>query len=99
MCSSGILQMKWKQLDFSRKNTPCLRCLQAGTDGNDWIWGVDITDDGAVILAGDTAGDWAGTNAGEDDFAAVKLSADGVEEWRWQVRCHLFFFSGGGVHI
>lgn len=23
---------------------------------------------------------------GDQDFSAVKLNADGVEEWRWQVR-------------
>lgn len=41
--------------------------------------------DGSVYLAGYTRGDWSATNAGYMDFAAVKLHADGVEEWRWQV--------------
>lgn len=38
-------------------------------------------------MAGHTAGDWDEVNAGEEDFAAVKLDQDGLELWRWQVRC------------
>lgn len=49
-----------------------------------------MDDDGSVILAGVTERNWAGTNpdfeSTGDDFAAVKLDADGVVEWRWQVR-------------
>lgn len=42
------------------------------------------TSDGFIVLAGNTAGDWSGTNAGARDFAAVKLAPDGSESWRWQ---------------
>lgn len=39
----------------------------------------------AAVLAGRAGGDWIGENKGEDDFVAVKLSANGTELWRWQV--------------
>ena len=39
-----------------------------------------------VILAGRTEGGWDGTSAGDIDFCAVKLAADGEELWRWQVK-------------
>lgn len=42
--------------------------------------------DGFIYIAGYTLGDWAGTNAGDEDFAAAKLDADGNEIWRWQVK-------------
>lgn len=42
--------------------------------------------DGSVVLAGYTGGDWASPNAGGNDFAAVKLDADGMLLWQWQVR-------------
>ena len=38
-----------------------------------------------MILAGRTEGDWDGTSAGDLDFCAIKLAADGTELWRWQV--------------
>lgn len=38
------------------------------------------------MLVGYTYGNWAGTNLGGADFAAVKLTSDGEELWRWQVR-------------
>lgn len=44
---------------------------------------------GSVVMAGYTSGDWDGeVHAGGDDFAAVKLDADGNEVWRWQVGSH-----------
>lgn len=46
--------------------------------------------DGSIILGGVTEGNWAGTNPdfddSGDDFAAIKLDADGAVIWRWQVR-------------
>lgn len=58
-------------------------------------------EDESIVLAGysaghsgegfstDTPGLWTWvphfTQNGDMDFAAVKLTADGVEEWRWQV--------------
>ena len=37
------------------------------------------------MLAGHTTGNWSGVNAGEPDFAACELDANGSEVWRWQV--------------
>lgn len=46
---------------------------------------VQVQADGSILLAGYTAGDWDGVNAGGWDFAMVALTADGQEElWRWQ---------------
>lgn len=44
-----------------------------------------VLNDGSVILAGRTEGDWHGTSKGGEDFAVVKLDALGLESWRWQV--------------
>lgn len=59
--------------------------LQEGTSAVEALYAMDVADDGSVILGGDTDGAWVGTNAGGTDFVAVKLSANGIEEWRWQV--------------
>lgn len=45
------------------------------------------------MLAGSTLGDWSGTNAGNIDFAAVKLDSDGAEVWRWQVCVYVCVFT------
>ena len=60
-----------------------------------------------MVLAGQTDGDFTGTNSyeGATDFAVVKLTADGETEWTWQVTerdglcticsntcCHRLFF-------
>lgn len=52
------------------------------------MFGVAATEDGGVVFAGFTKGDWIGVNANEDfeDFAAVKLDSEGDEVWRYQVR-------------
>lgn len=44
--------------------------------------------DGSVVLAGRTSGEITATiaNAGGLDFAVIKLSEAGVQEWAWQVR-------------
>lgn len=44
-----------------------------------------MVDDGSVIMAGHTYGDWGGVNAGDYDFVAVKLDAAGEQVWIWQV--------------
>lgn len=44
-----------------------------------------MADDGSVVLAGRTSGNWSGTNAGSVDMAAVKLDAEGDIVWKWQV--------------
>lgn len=53
--------------------------------------GVAVQSDGTILLAGDTTGSWYGSNTGSSDedsprdFAAVMLTADGMELWRYQV--------------
>ena len=42
-------------------------------------------DDGSVLLAGSTEGDWSGMNMGGSDFTVIKLSASGNMKWNWQV--------------
>ena len=58
---------------------------QDGTSEDDVIKGVPPGGDGSVILAGHTKGAWNGPNDGSNDFAAVKLDANGTVVWRWQV--------------
>lgn len=45
-----------------------------------------MSPDGSVVLAGDSEGDWAGSNLGGSDFVAVKVDARGSMVWMWQVR-------------
>ena len=59
---------------------------QDGTSDDDYIYTAVATGDGSTVLAGYTEGFWNGTNNGLEDFAAVKLDADGTAEWKWQVR-------------
>lgn len=42
-------------------------------------------DDGSVVVAGQTDGDWDIPNLGHGDMAAFKLDVDGTLLWRWQV--------------
>ena len=59
---------------------------QDGTSATDTFYGAAGGQDGSVVLAGVTEGSWQGAHAGgANDFAAVKLDADG-EIWRWQVK-------------
>lgn len=62
---------------------------QEGTSASDKMFGAAILGDDSVVITGYTEGDWAQTNAGGSDFCAVRLSADGTEVWRWQVRTRL----------
>lgn len=59
---------------------------QDGTTEADEFRAVPMAADGSVIAVGQTAGSWDGTNAGLDDFAALRLDATGEEIWRYQVR-------------
>lgn len=43
-----------------------------------------IAQDGSIVLAGWTDGDFYGANAGSTDFFAVKLNPEMEEIWRWQ---------------
>lgn len=66
--------------------TTLYRCQKDGTgSGLSGFNAATALQDGSVILAGFSNGDWDGVNQGEYDSAAVKLSSLGVEEWRWQV--------------
>lgn len=47
-------------------------------------------EDGSMVLVGETDSSWASVNAGETDFVAVKLDADGHQVWAWQVWLSLF---------
>lgn len=59
---------------------------QDGGDGFDRLNAVAMTEDGSCVLAGYTSGEWGGQhNLGGNDFAAVKLDANGIVLWRWQV--------------
>ncbi|CAM9911095.1 unnamed protein product, partial [Sphacelaria rigidula] len=58
--------------------------VQGGSQSSDRLHAAAMGLDGSVILAGQTSGDWNGSNAGVTDFAALKLDADGVLQWRWQ---------------
>lgn len=58
---------------------------QDGSEKSDAFLAAAAGDDGSVILAGFSGGGWEGTNRGKEDFAAVKLDADGAVLWKWQV--------------
>ncbi|CAN0435097.1 unnamed protein product, partial [Ascophyllum nodosum] len=58
---------------------------QGGTEEDDSFSGGGVGDNGSVILVGSTYGDWANSNQGGEDFAAVKLNTtDGSMLWKWQ---------------
>lgn len=56
--------------------------------------------DESVVVVGHTRGDWseAGVHAGAEDFAALKLAANGTLLWKWQVG-YLLKFCWGKVHV
>lgn len=58
---------------------------QGGTDYEDDFEGAAVGQDGGIVLAGHTTGNWSGESEGGVDFAAVKLDADGNVLWKWQV--------------
>jgi len=59
--------------------------LQGGTPLKDKLFASAHGGGGSVVLAGYSEGDWAEAGAGGSDLTAVKLSSEGVVEWRWQV--------------
>lgn len=66
---------------------------QEGATGDESFLAAAATDDGGVVVAGYSNGTIDGVvSEGSSDFLAVKLDADGVEEWRWQVKIR----EGGG---
>lgn len=59
---------------------------QDGTSGDDKLHAAATAEDGSVLMAGWTSGNWDGAKGGFYDFVAVKLDADGNVLWNWQVR-------------
>ncbi|CAM9821895.1 unnamed protein product, partial [Ectocarpus sp. 12 AP-2014] len=57
---------------------------QGGTYAEDMAKAVTVVEGGPIVLAGYTKGDWAISNLGSVDFAAVSLSLDGEEISRFQ---------------
>lgn len=64
-----------------------INCLPKDGSGIGWnaVLGIAAFDDGSVLLAGVTEGNWAIDTLGERDFAVAKLNASGYLEWSWQV--------------
>ena len=60
-------------------------CGQDGTDEFDSVSAAVVGHDDSIVLAGYSSGSWSGIAPGGADFTAVKLDADGIELWRWQV--------------
>ena len=58
---------------------------QGGTGSADVGSALAMWEDGSIVLAGQTEGDWNGTNLGSIDFAAFKLKEDGTLQWKFQV--------------
>lgn len=58
---------------------------QFGSSGEDYAKSVTAGSDGSIVVVGYTEGDMGGTNAGEADFAVMKLDASGTLLWIWQV--------------
>ncbi|MBK9123674.1 MAG: alpha/beta hydrolase [Chloroflexi bacterium] len=59
---------------------------QVGTSGNDRPYGLVVTQQQEIVVAGYTQGDLAGTgSAGGDDIVVLKLSANGDVLWTTQI--------------
>lgn len=61
-------------------------CIQAGTPEDEHLRGGAVGSDGSTVLVGHSKGDWNGTNAGDYDFVALKVDAQGEIIWKWQVK-------------
>lgn len=59
--------------------------MQNGTTAWDEASALAVGTDGSIFLGGGTYGDWNAVIAGDADFAAIKLDADGAQVWKWQV--------------
>lgn len=59
--------------------------LQNGSGSFDVANAIAMKDDGSVVVAGSTAGDWDIPSIGGRDFAAFSLDANGDLLWKWQV--------------
>ncbi|CAM9406721.1 unnamed protein product, partial [Ascophyllum nodosum] len=78
----GVCDVLVVKLDL---NGTVMWTWQNGTENGDYAESAVIQEDGSVLIVLETDGDWDGANIGSDDFAAVKLGANGTEIWRWQV--------------
>ena len=63
----------------------CAGVAQDGTADDDYAKAAVATMNGTFVLAGSTQGDWNSVNAGDRNFAALKLDTDGNVMWKWQV--------------
>lgn len=55
----------------------CSHCIaQGGTEEHDSLKAVTVLEDGSILLAGYTAGEWTKPNLGGLDFAVVKVSTE-----------------------
>lgn len=62
---------------------------QGGTDLDDTWEGAALVNDGSIVLAGHTFGNWTGTRHvldGDRDFAAMAVDEDGEHLWSYQVK-------------
>lgn len=57
---------------------------QFGTTASDEVWGLAADPAGGVYLTGYTAGDFAGTLAGDKDILVARADGDGALTWRDQ---------------
>ena len=64
---------------------PLTVVLKGGTEEDDYCNGAAMANDGSIIVAGESSGDWGDTMAGFDNFVAVKLDAAGKQIWVWLV--------------
>lgn len=64
---------------------PLTVILKGGTEEDDYCNGVAMANDGSIIVAGESSGDWGDAMAGFDNFVAVKLDAAGEQIWVWLV--------------
>lgn len=59
--------------------------MQNGSNENDTVQALAISDNDSVVLVGHTKGNWSSKNVGYYDCVAIKLDADRTMMWAWQV--------------
>lgn len=59
--------------------------IQDGTLDSDRGRAIAMDDDGSMVIAGSSLGEWDIPSIGDWDMAAFKLDADGTLLWKWQV--------------
>lgn len=82
---------------FVRKYSSAGRVLwtkQWGTRGDDGVYGVALTTDGALITVGASVGSFVGIGAGDQDVSITALSDSGSELWT-----NLFGSEGGDLGL